>query len=110
LLVDVLGEGELHEDAVHLLVGVQLLDERDELVLRDARVEVVVPRLDADLGHGLALAAHVDLRGGVVTHEDRREAGRDPLVAELTHLLGDFLANVRGDRLAVDDLCRHARP
>src|SRR5688500_15647970 len=76
VLVDLLGKRKLHEDAGDAIVAVQLLDDLEQLPLRDGRVEVVVDRLDADLATRFLLAANVDGRGGIVADEDGGEADR----------------------------------
>ncbi len=86
------------------VVGVQLGEQLQQLGLRRVRGQPDVARVDADRLGRLLLEADVDLRGGVVSDEHRREAD----VAELGDLERDFGANLRRQRLAVDDLCRHA--
>ena len=61
VLVDLVGQRELDEDAGHPLVGVEVADEGEELVLARRHVELVVERLDAGLGAGLPLAPDVDV-------------------------------------------------
>ena len=62
-LVHVVGQRQLDEDAGHPLVGVQVGDEPEQLVLGRVGGELVVDRLDAHLLARLLLAAHVERRG-----------------------------------------------
>ena len=72
-------EGQLHEDAVHLLVVVQLRDEREHVCLGRVRRQAHVARLDARLRRRLVLGADVDVRRRVVADEH----GCEPDVTEL---------------------------
>src|SRR5690606_12048881 len=79
--------------------------------LRGGRVlrEVVLLGVKAHLLAGLDLAPHVDLRGGIVAHPHHREPGRPPaLLHEDLRRLGHLAADLRRDRLSVDDACAHA--
>ncbi len=55
------GSGKLDEDAGHPLIGIEVADEGEELVLARRHVELVVEGLDAGLGAGLPLAPDVDV-------------------------------------------------
>ena len=106
VLVDLLRERELHEDPGHALVGVQLGDEREQLVLRGLGRELVVERLDAGLATGLLLVPDVDRRRGILADEHRRETDR-PI--ELGDLAADLLAHALGERLPVHERGSHGR-
>jgi hypothetical protein len=105
LLVDAVGERELDEQAVDRVVGVQLLDEREQLGLGRRLRQPHVAGLDAHLLRRPVLAADVDVRGRVVADEDGREAD----VAELGDLGRDVRANPLRKRLAVHEGRRHDR-
>ena len=64
----------------------------------------MVAGVDPGLVRGVVLLRDVDVRGGVVSDEDGREADR---LAERGHVLGDLLPHLQGKRLAVDELPRH---
>ena len=72
--VEVVGHRQLAEDPADLVVGVEALDERDDLGARDVGRQREVEALHADLGAGLLLALDVDRRRRVVADEDRRQA------------------------------------
>jgi hypothetical protein len=106
--VDVIWQWQLDEDAVDVVVGVELVDEVEKLRLARARGEVVRARDEADFLAGEALVAHVDARRVVVADEDDGEPGRAQACADaLAHPLLHFAAYLRGDGAAVDDLCGH---
>ena len=107
-LVEAVRQRALHEDPVHVRIGVEAVDQRIELGLRRRRGQIVMERAHAGLGRLLVLHADVDLRRGIGADKHRREARRPPAVGdELAHALGDALADGCGDGLAVQDLCAH---
>ena len=101
VLVELVRQRQLEQDAVHALVGVQRADQLGQLVRGHVAAGLVVEGLDAHLGGVLALHAHVDGRGGIVADEDRREPG---LAVHGLDLALDLLAHLRRNCLAVDDL------
>ena len=80
VLVDLLGERQLDQDPVHLVVGVQLADQGEQLVLADRGLQLVVDRAHPHLLGLAALVGDVDLRGGVVADEHGGEARRPAAV------------------------------
>jgi hypothetical protein len=101
VLVEVLGQRELEQDAVHAVVRVQRADQLRELLGHDVSARLVVERLDPDLGRVLPLHAHVHGGRRVVADEDRREPRR-PI--HRRDLAPHLLAHLRRDSLPVDDL------
>ena len=93
-LVDVAGERQLDEQAVHAVVGVELRDEREHVLLARVGRNAVVARLDAGRLRRLLLQVDVDVRRRVVADED----GRDADVVELRDGCGDLLAYLGGSR------------
>ena len=75
--VEVVGHGQLAEDAVDRRVGVELVDERRRPRSRVASAgQAVVEAAHADLGARLLLVADVDGASRVVADEDGRQARR----------------------------------
>ena len=72
--VELLRQGELDEDAVDVVIRVQLLDELAKLVGRGLGRQPVVVALDAGLDSGAVLVVDVDVRRGVVADEHRGQA------------------------------------
>jgi hypothetical protein len=103
LLVEVVRQRGLDEDAVDAVIRVQLRDEPLQLLLRGLCRQPVVDRPDADLLRRVVLAAHVDVRSRVVSDEDRREAD----VAEPAHFPADLSAKPLRQSLSVHESCCH---
>ena len=104
LLMDLPGERELDQDAVHRVVGVELVEQGQELRLGGLGGEPEGAAQHADLGAPLDLAAHVDLRGGVLAHQHGDELRRPG--AGLDHGAGarrGFRADLGGGSLSIED-------
>jgi hypothetical protein len=102
--VDLLRQRRLDEDAVDLLVLVELAHQREQVVLGRHGRQPVVDRLDAGRLGCLVLEADVDLGGRIVTDEHCREAH----VSEPGDLLAHFPAHPGRKRGAVHQLRSHA--
>ena len=77
LLVDVVGQWELHQEPVDRRVRVELRDLAQKLLLRGLLWHPHGQGLHPELLAHLALLPDVDLRRGVVPHEDHCKARRD---------------------------------
>jgi len=101
--IDVLRQGQLHEDAVDLGAGIEPGYDLPEALLRRLRGQPVLARQEAGLGGGLFLAAHVDLRGGVFAHEDHGQARRNPpFFFQFESLRPHFRPHLPGDPVSVN--------
>src|SRR5262245_28895368 len=108
-LIDVPWQRHLDEDPVDPLVGVEILDQAQELGLRRRVWQVVADRDETALLARETLVADVDLRSGIVAHEQHGEAWATTTTrGKPVAVLADLAPHCRRDRLAVDDLCRHA--
>ncbi|MOA09598.1 hypothetical protein D3C78_1294410 [compost metagenome] len=106
--VEVLRQWQLDEDAVDGRIGVQAVDQGEQVILGGVRRKVIGLGKEADLFAILALVCDIDLRGGVAADQDHGQAGNaQPLVAPFNDALGYLLAEAGGDRFAVDQLCSH---
>ena len=88
LRIDLLRQRQLDQDPVHRRVGIQLVDQRQQLVFRRVGRQVVRKRQHVRGFGEFALVAHVDLRGRVFADQHdgepgprqaRRDARRDAL-------------------------------
>ncbi len=75
LLVDVIGHGELDEDAVAVGIGVEVANNLQHVLLAAVLGHLLVEGDDTGLVARLALHANVRLRVGSVAHDDHGEAG-----------------------------------
>ncbi len=106
--VERLGHGQLAEDAVDGVVGVELLDQGLDLGLGGARGQVVAGAEHADLLAAAVLARDVDLRGGVLADEHGGETWHTTEFGrERRDLLLDRRAPRGGDGLAVENESAH---
>jgi hypothetical protein len=97
------GQRKLDEDTVNVVTGVESGDEVEHFSGGYGggwRDEVAV---DAKFGTGLHLAADVNLRGGDIAYEDRRETGTDALPGENADFFSNFLLDCGGNRNAVEN-------
>src|SRR5690606_27273264 len=94
-------------EAVEGRVGVDAVDQREELVLRRGLGEDVGDGVHPRLLAGLPLHPDVDVAGRVVPDQDHRQPGDEPVPPQRLHLLGHLGADHRADGLAVDDARGH---
>ena len=111
VFVQVAGQRQLHEDAMHSRVVVQLVDQRQQVRLRGIGVQLVLVRIHADFDGLLALVADVDLARRVLADQNHGEAGGDAVAGlECGNLRRDFLTNRGGEGFTVYDLGGHVCP
>jgi len=103
-LVDMLRQGELHQDAVDPLIPVQALDQRQQFRFAGVGRQLVFIGKDPGLLAGLLLHRNVDPAGRVVADQHHGEPGSHPAGLQLLGFLRDGAAQPGGDGLAVDDL------
>ena len=103
MLVDVLGERQLNQDAVDLGIGVEAIDEREQVCLARLLGQADGLVMEARLSAGLAFHADVDLGRGVVAHQDHRQPRRDAAGREGGDLGGELAPHLPADRRAVDE-------
>jgi hypothetical protein len=102
-LVEMVGERKLDEQTVDPVVGVDLGDRRQQILLRRVGGQLEVTRIHPGLRRGLLLQVDVDVRRGVVANQHGGEAD----VAELGDRSGHLLAHLRAEGLAVDERRGH---
>ncbi len=107
VLVDVLWERQLHQEAVDLGVLVEFVHHGQELLLGGVRRENDGARIDPQLVARFPLVSDVLLGRGVLAHEDDGQAGNDPLGPQVGDLRSQFLPDPLGDLGPADDLGRH---
>jgi hypothetical protein len=92
---------QLDQDAVDLGIGIELVDQLQQLAFSGAGRHVVIESLDAHLLRRTALVAHVHGAGRVAAHQDHGQSGAglagvharvDPLLELVQEILGDTAA------------------
>jgi hypothetical protein len=106
--IEMRGKRQLDQDTVHRGIGIELLDQRQQLGLARVRGQAVLEALHARLARGLALAADIDGGGGVLADQHHRQPGRAARrLAECGNPFGDAGAKPRRICLAVDHCRAH---
>ena len=96
---------------MHGRIGVERLDQREQLGLGRVGRQIVLDRMEAARLGRPALARDVSLARRILADEHDRETGRQPMSHERARLPGDAGEDVFGDRRAVEHeggLSRHA--
>jgi hypothetical protein len=110
--VDVLGQRQLHQDAVYAVISVEPGDQRQQLGLGGLLGQAMVKVYHAELGRQLALAAHIDLASRIGADQHGSETRRRSAVGnQIGHALAHSLAQPGREYLAIDQFCfSHAYP
>jgi len=95
----VLGQRQLDEDAMDIVIGVELADEHQQFLVGDCGRQAMADRLNADRLAGFDLPSHVNLRCRILAHQHHGQARRHALCLERldlsllidAHLFGDGL-------------------
>ena len=106
--VDMVGQRQLHEDAVERRICVELVHPGQEFLL--PRVGWKVPDVlhESDFVTVLAFQPHVDLGAGVVAHQQHREPRALKAAAyALAYPLGDAVTQMAGNGTAIESFCGH---
>ena len=106
--VDVLGQGQLHQDAVDLGVLVVLVQEGQQGRFGDIRLLVVLNGIETEFVGGLLLGGDVADGAGVLAHQDGDQArGYIVLGLEFFHLFLQFGAYLGGHLRPFDQFSSH---
>jgi hypothetical protein len=108
LCVDLFWERELDEDAVDIIVAIELVNEFEHFVGGDGSRSGVQPTGEGKLLAGGDLAFDVKMRGGIVSNEDGGEAGLDVLAGEAGDFGLEFGEDLVADFESIQDACGHA--
>ncbi len=89
-------------------IGIQAIDDREQLALRDVSRQVDRKRAHAGSIRCFALVAHVDLRRGMLAGQHHREPRRGPAARDARiHGRLDPAGQSFGDGLAVENAGSH---
>ena len=75
-----LRQRQLHQDAVHGRIRVELLDQGQHFGFGRLGGQLVLPRVHADLDRLLGLVGDIDLGGRVLAHQHDGEAGGEAML------------------------------
>ena len=92
---------QLHQNAVDFLPRVQAGDQVEELLVRGRRRPFDLFAVEAERLGCFHLAADVDLRGGILPHQNRGQARRDARSLEIPNLPGEFRLDLVSNLVAV---------
>ena len=107
VLIKVPRQRQLHDVAGAVRVGVEFVDGLIETLLADVGGQVPSDRSDTDLGAIRVLAAHVGLRAGIVTDQDRAQARRCTGRGQRGDPRGEVDEDLVAGELAVQGFCGH---
>ena len=105
--VDLPGQRELGEDAVEAVVALQPCNHLQQLGLRGLGGQVERLGEDASVRAILRLDRNVADRCGIIADQYRRESRRHAPFAQSRNTHRNLRLDLRRDRLAINDLCRH---
>ena len=91
LLVDMLGQRELDDETVNLVVVVEEVDDLEQFGFVDIFGKTIDGREESDLGAGFLFVGDIGLAGAVVADEDGGEMRR---TASVSGYLADFVCNL----------------
>src|SRR5262249_19720851 len=83
MLVDLLGQWQLHENPVYGRVSIELCNQAEQFTLGNRIRQLVQPTFKPGFLARSALAANVAMTGGIVADEYRGQAGFSTLVSSV---------------------------
>ena len=106
--VDLFGEGKLDEDAVDVVVAVEIVDEFQHVFGGGGGQRRVQPTGEAELFASGDFAFDVELGGWIFSDEDGSEAGTDALGVKACNFVLQFEEDLVADFESIKDACGHA--
>ena len=104
--IDLLGQRKLHQDAMHILVGIEFRDQRHQIRLRHVLRQLVIERSHRGIDNGFRFRADIDFARRIVAREHHGKSWHKAVLAfQVSRRAGDFRAQVLRDRFPVDDRC-----
>ena len=108
ILVQMAGQGQLHQNPMHRGIGIQLRNQRQQISLGCGSVQLMLERVHAHLDRLLALRAHIDLACRIFPHQNNSQPRGNAMGRfHLGHMLGHLGAHLGGKGLAINDLGSH---
>jgi hypothetical protein len=106
--VDLFRKRKLDEDAVHIVVAIELANEFEHFVRGDGSRWSVQPTAEAKLFTGGDFAFDIEVGGGIFTNEDGGEARFDALPGETSDFSLEFGEDLIANFESIKDACGHA--
>ena len=101
VFIQVLRQRELDDVAGAGVIGVELINDGLEFFLRNIGRQVLADGVDSELFAVAVLHFHIGLGAGVFADQDGGEAGRNPLVLQRGHALGEVGENLVAVQCAI---------
>ena len=80
------GQGKLHQNAVHVLPGVQFLNQGKQFLLRRRFFQLIGKAVDSKLLTGSLFVSDIDTRCGVLTDLNNRQRYGNVVFCKLLYL------------------------
>ena len=107
--IDLLGKRELDEDAVDVVVGVEITDELQHVLGGGIGGRSVQPAGHVELFASGDFTFDIQLGGGIVANQDGGEAGPDILRLQRGDFAFQLQENLIADFQAIENLCGHGK-
>ncbi len=105
--VEMLWQGQLHQNTVNLRIGVEFGDFCQDFSRRRIGGEHMFFRIKPGLSAGIDLVAHIDLRRGIFAHEDHGEPRTYALSGQFLGLLFEASTKFLRERVTVEKVSSH---
>jgi len=92
---------------VNLRIGIQFGDLGEDFRRCGIGGKDILFGMEAGLGAGIDLVAHINLRGRVLADQDHGQSRADALGSEDLGLLFEAGAKLLGQRITVEKMCSH---
>ena len=107
--IDMGGQRQLHQDAMHQRVGIEARHKRQDLGLGRGGIKLVLETRHTRRDGLHTLVLDIDLAGGILADQDHGKPRHDPMPSLQPRDMGGHLfPHLRGKGLPVDDLRNHA--
>ena len=108
VLVDVLRQRQLNQDAVHCWIGVQAVDHAQQLLLRNRLRQMDGIGQNAQSFACAGFIAHINGAGRVIPRHHHDELWRNAARLQIAHALRLRCFHLRGQLLAIQNDCAHS--
>ena len=108
ILVQMLRQRQLHQNAMHRRIIVQRLHQRQQISLGNIHVALILEAVHPNLDRLLTLRTDVDLAGRILAHQHHGQTRRDAVVRfQPGNMGGNLFADGCGKCFPVEEFCGH---